>query len=295
MWRNVADPVVGDGRWIALEHELWSYAVRNDRGPRAPGPSLPRRSGTRWTRAWPSGLDGADEVGPALIGLLLGLEMMRRVDPDALTDEMAVAALLWRGRPDPTERQRRDRDRRSRASTSWPPPGAGACPTTSSTGCAGRRPCSGTPSRTTPGFWAVTKHADVVAVSRDSATYSSRARRHLHPDPGRGGAGSAAPDDPEHGPAQAPPVPATGVPGLHAADDRRAGRGDRPPGRPGSSTRSASRARCEFVEEIAAQVPVQMICEMIGLEPEQWPRMFELCNQLIGSRDDPDYAGSRTR
>ena len=32
-------------------------------------------------------------VGPALIGLLLGLEMMRRVDPDAVTDELAVAAL----------------------------------------------------------------------------------------------------------------------------------------------------------------------------------------------------------
>ena len=58
----------------------------------------------------------------------------------------------------------------------------------------------------------------------------------------------------------------------------------------------------EFVEEIAAQVPVQMICEMIGLEPEVWPRMFELSNQLIGSRDDPDYqelagrpAGGRDR
>jgi len=38
-------------------------------------------------------VDGADDVGPALIGLLLGLEMMRRVDPDALTDDMAVAAL----------------------------------------------------------------------------------------------------------------------------------------------------------------------------------------------------------
>ena len=51
----------------------------------------------------------------------------------------------------------------------------------------------------------------------------------------------------------------------------------------------------EFVEEIAAQVPVQMICEMIGLETELWPRMFELSNQLIGSRDDPDYqrAGGR--
>ena len=32
-------------------------------------------------------------MGPALIGLLLGLEMMRRVDPDAVTDEMAIAAL----------------------------------------------------------------------------------------------------------------------------------------------------------------------------------------------------------
>ncbi len=49
------------------------------------------------------------------------------------------------------------------------------------------------------------------------------------------------------------------------------------------------RGEVEFVEEIAAQVPVQMICEMIGLEPEMWPRMFEITNQLIGSRDDPDY------
>ena len=30
IWRNVSDPPTGDGRWIALEHELWSYAARND-------------------------------------------------------------------------------------------------------------------------------------------------------------------------------------------------------------------------------------------------------------------------
>src|SRR5688500_10121938 len=29
LWRNVADPPTGDGRWLGLEHELWSYAVRN--------------------------------------------------------------------------------------------------------------------------------------------------------------------------------------------------------------------------------------------------------------------------
>ena len=92
MWRNVADPVVGDGRWIALEHELWSYATRNEQARRY----LARRYRVVWdalnegVAEW---VEGAEDVGPALIGLLLGLEMMRRVDPDAVTDEMAIAAL----------------------------------------------------------------------------------------------------------------------------------------------------------------------------------------------------------
>ena len=92
IWRNVTDPPTGDGRWIALEHELWSYAARNA--------SARDHLARRYQAAW----DGVDEavaewngeasrVGPALIGLLLGLEMMRRVDPDALTDDMAIAAL----------------------------------------------------------------------------------------------------------------------------------------------------------------------------------------------------------
>lgn len=96
LWRNVSDPPTGDGRWIALEHELWSYATRN--------PSARAHLARRYQAAW----DGVDEavagwraeagagsggVGPALIGLLLGLEMMRRVDPGAVTDEMAIAAL----------------------------------------------------------------------------------------------------------------------------------------------------------------------------------------------------------
>src|ERR687898_449000 len=29
LWRNVAEPPSGDGRWIALEHELWSWAARH--------------------------------------------------------------------------------------------------------------------------------------------------------------------------------------------------------------------------------------------------------------------------
>ncbi len=97
LWRNVSDPPTGDGRWIALEHELWSYAARNDEA-RA---HLARRYRAAWAGVddavadWgPDDARSADApVGPALIGLLLGLEMMRRVDPDAVTDELAIAAL----------------------------------------------------------------------------------------------------------------------------------------------------------------------------------------------------------
>jgi len=89
LWRNVTSPVAGDGNWIALEHELWTYAARNE----AAREHLARRYRAAW-----SGVDAAwagdrPSVGPAVIGLLLGLEMMRRIDADAVTDDMAIAAL----------------------------------------------------------------------------------------------------------------------------------------------------------------------------------------------------------
>jgi len=96
LWRNVSDPPTGDGRWINLEHELWSWATRDEAARRA----LARRYSAAWAgvdaavQDWGEGRpDGARRVGPALIGTLLGLEMMRRIDPGAVTDEVAVAAL----------------------------------------------------------------------------------------------------------------------------------------------------------------------------------------------------------
>ena len=43
--------------------------------------------GEGWHRA-PSG-----PVGPVVVGVLLGLEMMRRLDPDAIDDHTALATL----------------------------------------------------------------------------------------------------------------------------------------------------------------------------------------------------------
>ena len=90
LWRNVSEPVAGGGRWIALEHELWSYAARNEEARE----HLARRYQAAWSGVDTAfaGTDGS-RVGPAVIGLLLGLEMMRRIDPGAVTDELAVAAL----------------------------------------------------------------------------------------------------------------------------------------------------------------------------------------------------------
>ena len=44
--------------------------------------------------ASPGGPADREGVGPAVIGVLLGLELMRRVDPATVTDELAVAALV---------------------------------------------------------------------------------------------------------------------------------------------------------------------------------------------------------
>lgn len=102
LWRNVSAPAVGDGRWMTLEFELWTHAARN--------PDLREHLTRRYRGAWrgivaaaggdeaadPDAADArarAADVGPAVIGLLFGLEMMRRIDPARVTDELALDAL----------------------------------------------------------------------------------------------------------------------------------------------------------------------------------------------------------
>ena len=93
MWHAVARPPRGDGRWIALEHELWSYAAQNDEARRY----LAKRYRAAWSGVHDAASQWVDDlperIGPTVIGLLLGLEMMRRVDPRAVTDAVAVRAL----------------------------------------------------------------------------------------------------------------------------------------------------------------------------------------------------------
>ena len=94
LWRNFVDPPADGGDvWVLLEHELWLYACRT--------PAVRARVAARYERARdhlgsalvaedgrPHG-DASPELGTLLIALMIGLEMQRRLDPDAVTDELA--------------------------------------------------------------------------------------------------------------------------------------------------------------------------------------------------------------
>jgi len=50
----------------------------------------------------------------------------------------------------------------------------------------------------------------------------------------------------------------------------------------------AARGECDFVADVAAPLPLAVICEMMGIEREHWDTMLNLTNQLLGS-SDPEY------
>ena len=52
--------------------------------------------------------------------------------------------------------------------------------------------------------------------------------------------------------------------------------------------RVAQKGECDFVLEVASQLPLAVICGMMGVEQKDWPLMFELTNKVLGS-GDPEY------
>jgi cholest-4-en-3-one 26-monooxygenase len=139
-----------------------------------------------------------------------------------------------------------------------------------------------------PGVWAITRHADVRAVSHAWETFSSELGATFIPTQDEESLAQLRlsilnMDPPKHNRARrlvSKAFTPRMIGMLVDEIDRRA---------EAVVDAVIDRGECEFVADIAAQVPVQMICEMIGLEPDQWPRMFEISNDLIGSRDDPAF------
>src|SRR5689334_18868233 len=55
--------------------------------------------------------------------------------------------------------------------------------------------------------------------------------------------------------------------------------------------RVAPMGECDFVTEIAAALPLQIICDMMGIPREDMPQIFEWTNKILGV-GDPEYVNT---
>jgi cholest-4-en-3-one 26-monooxygenase len=145
-----------------------------------------------------------------------------------------------------------------------------------------------------PGFWNVVTHADLVAVNRDTQLFSSEVGGISIPDIGqRGDVGSGV--DPR------------GLmmlymdPPKHTRYRLLVNKGFTPRmiNLIEQYLRHRSvlivdevieRGECDFVVDLAAELPLQAIAEIMGVPQEDRSLLFDWSNRMIGI-DDPEYAG----
>lgn len=98
LWRNLADPPAeGGDAWVLLEHELWLYACRHP-GARPTVAARYQDARRHLADVFPGaavgdGVTSDEGLASLLLALVLGLEMQRRLDPGAISDDLAVAGL----------------------------------------------------------------------------------------------------------------------------------------------------------------------------------------------------------
>jgi cholest-4-en-3-one 26-monooxygenase len=138
------------------------------------------------------------------------------------------------------------------------------------------------------GFWTITKYDDLVTVSIDSATFSSY----------RGG--TNIPDLPEEAMNIIRMLLINMDPPKHTRYRRLVSKGFTPKvvremePHVRQITRQiidgvCEKGECDFVTEIAAELPLQVILEMMGVPMEDRHMIFDWSNRLIGS-EDGEYA-----
>ena len=101
-------------------------------------------------------------------------------------------------------------------------------------------------------------------------------------------------DDALHRPAQAHALPPPGEQGLHAAHDRPDRAVPRATARTSSSTHIIEQGSCDFVVDLASELPLQAIAEIMGVPQEDRRLLFDWSNRMIGV-DDPEFEGGRGR
>ena len=138
-----------------------------------------------------------------------------------------------------------------------------------------------------PGFWAVTRHADIGHVSRHPEIFSSTRRLALFG------------EIPEEQIVLQRLMMLNMDPPQHTRQRTFVNRGFTPRmiGRLAKHVREicdtlidevVPRGEADFVTDVAAPLPLQVICELVGAPAADRHRIFELSNKLVGA-DDPEF------
>jgi cholest-4-en-3-one 26-monooxygenase len=139
------------------------------------------------------------------------------------------------------------------------------------------------------GFWSVTRHADVVEVNRDAQAMSSARFGNMIFDnplpPADGESGMLVHMDPPQHTRYRLLVNRGFTPRMIGRlEDFMRGVTER------TLDRVIHRGEADFVEDIAAELPIQVITHMMGVGEAERSKVFELSNRLIGF-DDPELGG----
>jgi len=153
----------------------------------------------------------------------------------------------------------------------------------------GRRRTSPNGMQLERGFWVISRHADVMEISRNPRRFSSAEGGAMIFDPDPQGLQMVRTmlitmDPPEHVKYRrlvqrgfTPQMVARLEP--HIREEARR-----------IVTEVACRGSAEFVEDLAMNLPMVLICELMGIPHEDRRKVFDWSNRMIGF-DDPDFGG----
>ena len=142
------------------------------------------------------------------------------------------------------------------------------------------------------GYWAVSKHADVAAISKDQANFSTNLDGviiRFGPDMDRAGVENTrfllinhdAPDHTKLRQIISRAFTPRAISALHDDLKRRSHE---------IVAAAVAKGEGNFVEDVAAELPLQAIAGLLGVPQEDRGKLFEWSNQMM-SYDDPDVEG----
>jgi cholest-4-en-3-one 26-monooxygenase len=139
---------------------------------------------------------------------------------------------------------------------------------------------------TDPPFWALTRHAEIVAVSRDPQRFRSWPRFQLVPGPPEEHDGldmttlisMDPPRHRQHRGLASPRFTPRALAALYPEVERIAGEILDDQAKRGPD-------ECDFVEAFAAPLPIAVIAWLLDVPRADWPRLYDWTNRMVGAND----------